>query len=175
MVTVGKITGGTRRNIIPDTATLELTVRSYDAKVRARLLAGIARIAKAEAEAAGVPPELLPVVSQGTDKSDATYNDPALAAKLLGVFKTRFGQARAVSTPPWMGAEDFGQFGAAAKVPSTMFFLGATKQTTWDAAGGDATRIPGPHSPRFAPDPEPTIRTGVEAMTAAALAVLGTR
>ena len=46
-------------------------------------------------------------------------------------------------------------------------------RATWDAAAGDIRKLPGLHSAKFAPDPAPTIATAVEAMTAAAMAVLG--
>jgi hypothetical protein len=52
-----------------------------------------------------------------------------------------------------------------------MFWLGAVKQSTYDAAQINNSQLPSLHSAKFAPDPEPTIKTGVEAMTTAALAI----
>ena len=72
-----------------------------------------------------------------------------------------------------MGAEDFGQFGRAARAPSLEFWLGATPRQKFDAAQVDPTRLPGLHSSLFAPDPEPTLKTGVLTMSMAVLNLLG--
>ena len=171
VVTVGAIRGGTTYNIIPDEASLKLTVRSYKAEVRERLLAAIARIAKAEAAAAGAPREPLVVVQPGGYK--ATYNDPELSRRIAAAFEAAFGKEKVSAPPPVMGAEDFGDFGRAANAPSLMIWLGATPARAFDAAGGDLTNLPTPHSPLWAPDPEPTIKTGAAALAFAALEVLG--
>ena len=63
-----------------------------------------------------------------------------------------------------MAGEDFGEFGRAANAPSLMFWLGATPAPVIAAAGGDPTRLPSLHSPLWAPDPEPTIKTGSAAL-----------
>ena len=62
VVTVGSIHGGTKHNIISDEVKMQLTVRSYKADVRERVLAAIERIAKGIATAAGFPPDKLPEV-----------------------------------------------------------------------------------------------------------------
>lgn len=102
----------------------------------------------------------------------ATYNDPALTQRVVRAFVGAFGRDRVAPLPPLMAAEDFGEFGAAAKVPSFDFWLGATAPTTFQAAHGDATKLPGLHSSEWAPDPEPTPRTGASALTIAALELL---
>ncbi len=170
VVTVGSIHGGTRANIIPDEVRLELTVRSFTPQVRERLLASIARIAKAEAAAAAAPKEPLVVVSPGGYK--ATYNDPGLSERVAAAFERTFGKANVVAPPPVLGAEDFGDFGRATGAPSLMFWLGAVPAATYAAADGDPARLPSLHSPFWAPDPEPTIETGAAALTAAAMEVL---
>ena len=171
VVTVGSFHAGTKHNIISDEAKLLLTVRSYDPVVRARLIAGIRRIAKAEAEAAGLPPELLPVIttSQG---SMATFNTPKLTATVTAALEKALpGRVRRV--PASMAAEDFGNFSRDQNIESTIFWVGAQSQAAWDAAAGDPRKLPGLHSARFAPDPAPTIATAITAMTAAALSVVG--
>lgn len=172
VITVGSFQAGSKHNIIGDEAKLLITVRSYDPKVRERLVVGIRRVAKAEAEAAGVPPELLPIVTQG-QPSASTFNTPALTAKVTTAIETALGKARVVRIAASMAAEDFGAFSRGQDIESTIFWVGAQPRATWDAAGGDIRKLPGLHSAKFAPDPAPTIRTAVEAMTAAALAVVG--
>jgi len=171
VVTVGAIRGGTTYNIIPDETTLKLTVRSFKPEVRERLLAAIARIAKAEAAAAGAPKEPLVSVQAGGYQSNS--NDPALAKRITAAFEANFGKDKVSAPPPTMAGEDFGDFGRAANAPSLMFWLGATPAPVFAAAGGDPTKLPSLHSPLWAPDPEPTIKTGAAALAFAALEVLG--
>jgi hippurate hydrolase len=171
VITVGAIHGGTTYNIIPDETTLKLTVRSFKTEVRDRLFAAIARIAKAEAAAAGAPKDPLIAVQAGGYLSN--HNDPELAKRIAAVFEAHFGKDKVSAPPPTMGGEDFGEFGRAANAPSLMFWLGATPVATFAAAGGDATKLPSLHSSLWAPDPEPTIKMGAAALAIAALKVLG--
>ena len=69
--------------------------------------------------------------------------------------------------------EDFGEFGRAAGIPSLIFWLGGTEPARFEAARGDLTRLPGLHSSLWAPDREPTLKTGAAALTVAALELLG--
>ncbi|MFY9552241.1 MAG: amidohydrolase [Thermoanaerobaculia bacterium] len=170
VVTVGSIHGGTKHNIIPDEVKLQLTVRSYKEIVRNRLLAAIARIAKAEAAAAGAPKEPLVVVDEG--RGHATYNDPALTKRVAGAFARAFGQGNVTEVPPVMGAEDFGEIGAAAGIPYVLFWVGGADPQKIAAARGDMTRLPYLHSSEWAPDREPTLKTGTAALTVAALELL---
>jgi hippurate hydrolase len=171
VVTVGAIRGGTTYNIIPDEASLKLTVRTYKPEVRERVFAAIARIAKGEAAAAGAPKEPLVAVQAGGYTS--MYNDPDLAKRVTAAFEASFGKEKISSTPPVMGGEDFGDFGRTANAPSFMFWLGAMPQSKFEAAGGDPAKLPSLHSPLWAPDPEPTIKTGAAALALAALELLG--
>jgi amidohydrolase len=171
VVTVGSIQGGNTYNVIPDEATLKLTVRTLKPEVRERVLSAIARIAKAEAAAAGAPKEPLVAVQPGGYVN--VYNDPELAKRVSAAFEANFGKEKVSSPPPTMAGEDFGDFGRAANAPSLIFFLGATPQARFDAAGGDPTKLPSLHSPLWAPDPEPTIKMGSAALALAAIEVLG--
>jgi amidohydrolase len=172
VITVGSIHGGTKRNIISNEVDLALTVRSYDMKQQQRLLDGIARVAKYEALAAGMPDDLLPVVTY-VESTPPTLNTPAFAAMVDALFVARFGKDRVVAMRPSMASEDFNAYGLAdPSIQTTMFWLGATKQSTFNAAKAAGTRVPSLHSSRFAPDYAPAIATGVEAMTAAAMMVL---
>ena len=171
VITVGSIHGGTKHNIIPDEVKLQLTIRSYDPKQQQRLLDGIARVAKGEAIAAGLPEALMPVISH-TGYGVPTLNDPALAARIKTQFEAKLGKARVVDLDPSMASEDFQYFGLEAKAPSVIFWLGGVAQARWDAAQKGGPAIPSLHNSGWAPDPAPTIATGVESMAAAATLLL---
>tara|TARA_R110000782_G_scaffold48551_1_gene106203 strand:- start:46663 stop:47937 length:1275 start_codon:yes stop_codon:yes gene_type:complete len=173
VVTVGRIAGGTKRNIIPEEVMLELTVRSYSEATRQYVLDAIARIAKGEAMAAGMPEDRMPEIRHAETYTPATLNTEPLTGRLVALFEQRFA-GRVERKTPTMGGEDFGRYrtGGPEPIQSFIFWLGAVPQDKWDVAGGDASKLPSLHSPLWAPDPEPTIATGVEAMTAAALELL---
>jgi hippurate hydrolase len=170
VVTVGSIHGGTRYNIIPDEVNLQLTVRTYKEDVRKRILASIERITKGVAAAAGIPDDRAPIVKVSeTEITSATYNDPQLMERLAGVFKTALGPENVVKTSPVMGSEDFGYLSLDQKIPSVIFWLGAVDPVKVKESRERGIPLPSLHSPLFAPVPEPTLRTGVKAMTAAVL------
>jgi hippurate hydrolase len=171
VITVGSIHGGTKHNIIPDEVTLQLTIRSYDAGQQQRLLDGIARVAKGEAIAAGLPDTLMPVI-RTTPVGVPTLNDTPLATRLKAAFEARLGKARVVDLDPSMASEDFQYFGLEAKIPSVIYWLGGVPQDKWDAAQKGGAPIPSLHNSGWAPDPAPTIATGVDSMTAAAMMLM---
>lgn len=173
VVTVGSIHGGLKHNIIPDEVKLQLTVRSYADEVRAQLLKAIERIARGQAVAAGLPENLMPVVNINDDFTPATYNDPKLTQRLVGVFHAWFGETNVLQQPPSMGGEDFAEYGRTdPRVPICMFSIGGVKREVYDAAKREGKPLISLHSPFWAPDPEPTIKTGVTAMTAAVLELM---
>jgi len=171
VITVGSFQAGYKHNIIPDQAQLKLTVRSYDAAVREKLLDGIKRTAKAQAISAGLPEELHPEITIEQDNLISTYNEPALTGRVATALQERFGAERVVASPPVMGGEDFAYFGKTdEEIPSFIFWLGgADPEAFAKGLSGEGPKPPSNHSPFFAPVPEPTLKTGVEAMTAAAL------
>jgi len=170
VVTVGSIHGGTRYNIIPDEVNLQLTVRTYKEDVRKRILASIERITKGVAAAAGIPEDRAPIVKVSeTEITSATYNDPQLMERLAGVFKTALGPENVMKTSPVMGSEDFGYLSLDQKIPSVIFWLGAVDPVKVKESQERGIALPSLHSSLFAPVPEPTLRTGVKAMTAAVL------
>jgi hippurate hydrolase len=172
VVTVGSIHAGSKHNIIPDSARLQLTVRSYDPQVREHLLRSIERIAKAEAAAAGAAVEPEVRVSEGTP---ATWNDPDLTARLVEkAFLPLLGEERVLEQDPVMAGEDFSRYGLAG-VPAMLFWIGAVERERWEAARQGGDPLPSLHSPLFAPDREPTLRAAVLAQTGAALELLGRR
>jgi amidohydrolase len=173
VITVGSIHGGTRYNIIPDEVNLQLTVRAYKEEVRQKLLAAIERVTKGIAGAAGIPAELAPIVKVSeTEVTTATYNDPALTERLAAVFVKALGQENVIKAAPVMGSEDFGYFSLDQKIPTMMFWLGAVDPLKIKQRKEGGPALPSLHSPLFAPLPEPTLRTGVKAMTSAVLELL---
>jgi hippurate hydrolase len=173
VVTVGSFHSGTKHNIIPDEAKLQLTVRSYTPEVRKLLLDGIRRIARGEAIAAGLPDDKMPVVTLEQISGDATFNTEQLSGHLIELFGSHFGNERVVQTKPVMASEDFGQFWLADKSKqSVIFWVGGVPKAIWDAAGGDETKLPSLHSPLWAPEADTVISTATEAMTVAALDIL---
>lgn len=174
VVTVGSIHGGTKHNIIPDDVELLLTVRAYKEEVRQKVLAAIERITRGTAVAAGIPENRMPLVRVSkTEAVGATYNDPALTERTARAFIKELGEANVLRANQIMGAEDFGYFGVNGKVPTTLFWLGVSDPAKLKQSAETGVPLPGLHSPLFAPLPEPTLRTGVRAMTAAVLDLMG--
>ncbi len=170
VVTVGSIHGGTVHNIIPDDVTMQLTLRSYTPEVREKVIATIRRISENYAKAAGLPDGKMPKISIREPMTPATVNDAALTARLVGVFKNTFGEKRVVETNPYMVGEDFSRFVMPDNsVPIFMFWLGTLAPETIREAKEKGKQLPSLHSSQFAPVPEPTIKTGVKAMSVAAL------
>lgn len=162
VITVGYLQAGTKNNIIPDQAELGLTVRSYKPEVRKQLLAAIARITKAEADAAGAP--RAPLIER-YETTDAVYNEPALAQRLGGVLESALGRENVVANEPGMASEDFSYF-TAQGIPSFYFVLGGADPQKYAAAQAAAEILPSNHSPFFAPDLEPALRAGIAAEVA---------
>ena len=173
VVTVGSIHGGTRYNIIPDEVNLQLTVRSYKEDVRLKLIAAIERITKGIATAAGIPDDRVPIVKVSqTEVTAATYNDPALTERLVATFVKALGAEKVVKVPPVMGSEDFGYLSLNQQIPAVMFWLGAVDPAKVKQSKETGRPLPSLHSALFAPLPEPTLRTGVKAMTSAVLELM---
>ncbi len=173
VITVGSIHGGSKHNIIPDEVNLQITVRAYREEVRKRMLASIERIAKGIALAAGIPADRAPIVKvSDTQFTAATYNDPALTERLAGVFTKALGAENVVKLPPAMMSEDFGYLSLEKAIPSVDFSLGAVDPEKVKQSRATGTQLPSLHSALFAPLPEPTLRTGVKAMTSAVLELM---
>ena len=171
VVTVGSIHGGTRYNIIPDEVNLQLTVRTYKEEVRRRILASIERIIKGVAATAGIPEDRAPTMKVA-EGAGALYNEPKLVERLAGAFRRALGDDNVVQVPQIMASEDFGEFSLDHKIPTTMFWLGASDPAKLKASRESGVPLPGLHSGLFAPVPESTLRTGVKAMTSAILELM---
>ena len=171
VLTVGSIHGGTASNIIPEEVCLLLSIRSYDDRVRDRMIAAVGRIARGVAIAAGLPEELAPVVVVRA-AHPATYNDPVLTERLACALRPVLGEGEVVRTRPLMVSEDFGSWGLSGLIPTCMFWLGAADPARLAESRRSGVPLPSHHSPLFAPEPEPTLATGVKALSAAALHLL---
>jgi len=159
VVTVGYIQAGTKNNIIPDQAELGLTVRTYKPEVRKQVLAAIARIAKAEAEAAAAPRE--PEI-QIYEQTDAVRNDPALAARLRPQLEAALGKNNVETAEPITVSEDYSYF-IQAGIPSFYFALGGADRQKFAQAQASGQPLPSNHSSLFAPDVDPALHTGITA------------
>jgi len=168
VITVGAIHGGTKNNIIPDEVLMQLTVRSYKDEVRKHLLAAIERIAVAEAAAAGAPKKPLVEIEEGVG---AVYNDPPTTNRLAERLKQVMGDSNVVLGRPIMASDDFAEYRYAG-VPSVMLELGAVNPAKYAEAMKSGEKLPGPHSPYFAPDREPSLKTGIEVEMAAILELM---
>ncbi len=168
VVTVGSIHGGTKHNVIPDDCHLQLTVRSYSDEVRRSLLDGIRRKAEAVAQGANAPKPTVKVREE--EFTPALFNDEKLVERVLPSLKKAIGAENVVLAEPAMGGEDFSRYGRAG-VPIFMFRLGSVEPQR--LAGYQRTgAVPSLHSAVYYPDPEPTLQTGITAMTTAVLDLL---
>ena len=173
VVTVGSFHAGTKHNIIPDDAHLQLTVRTMTPEQRERTLDAIKRMTNGVATAAGVPPDHAPVITVSKDGVPATMNDPQLTHKVVPAMERELGKQNVVQGRPVMASEDFSLFALTdPKPPIMMFWLGAVDPAKIKDAQEKGIRLPSLHSSEFAPLPEPAIRTGVLAMTSAVMALL---
>jgi amidohydrolase len=164
VLSIGAIHAGTAENIIPDDAVVLGTIRTFKPEVRAKMLAGIERTAKAAAAMSDAPAPDIKI----TEGAKAVMNDPAVVATAEKVLKAAFGDKMRI-TPPGTPSEDFSEF-ANAGVPSMMFNIGVYELERFVAASnGTGPELPSNHSPLFAPVPKPTIETGIKAMTLAVL------
>ena len=159
VITVGYIQAGTKNNIIPDEAQMGLTVRSFKPEVRKHLLAAIERVARGEAEAAGA--ERMPLVEK-YESTSAVYNDPVLTQHLQNALQTALGKSNVQVEDQIMTSEDFSVF-VEQGIPSFYFMLGAANTQKYADAKASGKDLPTNHSPLFAPDAEPALRTGITA------------
>ena len=194
VLTVGSIHAGTRPNIIPAEAVLEVTLRGYSEAVMDQQQAALERIVRGVSSAGRAPRE--PDIEL-LEQTPAVVNDATVTSRVRAVHAALFPAADMVDFP-WAnkGSEDFAYYGLPGPdrydgppIPVSMWFFGSTAAETWDATTGLGTmddasdaggiglkeriaRMPGQHTAYYAPDRLPTLRRGIEAMVGAALAFL---
>jgi amidohydrolase len=168
VVTIGAINGGTVGNIIPDSVRVRGTIRSYSPEVRAKLLAGVRRIANAAAAMSDAPAPEVELITGGA----AIDNSEALVQRTEPVFRQAFGAANVQRMPAMTASEDFSQF-VNVGVPSMFFFTGVyAPADVAEAAKPGGKPLAFNHSPYYAPVPEPSIKTAAQAMVLAVMNVL---
>ena len=171
VLTIGSIQAGTKNNVIPDTAELLISMRSFDPLVRDRAIAAIRRIAAGESIAAGAPRE--PSI-EIYESFPPVINEPAAAERTRAALADQFGPASVVAPGAVTGSEDVGVLAAAAGAPCSFWILGGADPIPFAAASSveEIMRIvgelPSNHSPFYAPVIQPTLDNGVAALVAAA-------
>lgn len=167
-VTCASIHGGDTDNVIPDRLELKVDVRTFDPTVREKVMAAVKRIINAECEAAGV---LKSPLIEATRTFPLTVNDPSLVESLRSTFKASFGEENTWEAGQSAASENFSDLATPIHAPYVFWYLGGTDAKTWD----DAVKLKKPelimhnHSPFYAPVIQPTLRTGVDALSLAAL------
>jgi amidohydrolase len=156
VVTVGRIEGGTRNNIIPDSVRMEGTIRALDEGMRTQLHERVQRTAEYIAASAGATAD---VDIGGETHYPVTVNDPQLTARMLPTLQ-RVAGAGLKEIPPILGAEDFSYYGQ--QVPALFVFVGVRRP------GASADEYAPNHSPRFKVD-ESGLKLGVRTLANLAL------
>jgi len=151
IVSVGRISGGVRNNVIPDRVEMEGTIRTFDEDMRKQIHMRIERTARLIAESAGAEIEF-----ELTFGYPATINDPGLTERMMPTLQRVAGEGGLVSVNPQTVAEDFSFF--ANEVPGLYVFLGNGEP------GVDASTIASNHSPLFDMY-EPSMEIGVRAFS----------
>lgn len=176
VVTVGALHAGERANVIPDSAVLEAIVRAPSLAAVDRVVEVARRVVEDECLAARCtdPPEFTVVT-----RVPAGISDPVAAARVRRAHLAVFGAGRVVEVPQGQASEDFPLFGADGRVPTVYWYVGSVPPAVWDRAPGAGPleklhSLPAAHSPKFSPDPVATLRAGITALAAGALAWLGT-
>ncbi|MGJ9418019.1 amidohydrolase [Massilia sp. CMS3.1] len=168
VITVGSIHGGTQANIVPDQVKLLLTVRTFKPEVRQRVLASIVREVEGEAQAAGAPKKPQIDIVPG---ADSVYNDPELTARAVTAIQGALGTQNVVEMPAKMTSEDFANYGQAG-VKAVLLHVGAVEPKKLADARKAGKYPPGTHSPQWAPEFKPTVRSFIMAETAVLLDLL---
>ncbi len=167
VITVGSFHAGTKHNVIPDDAALQLTVRSYSDDVRAQLLDGIRDVAAGTCAAmlCTAPPD----ITVRDEFTPSAYNHPGLTEAASAILGRALGDDAVQRGVPTMGGEDFGRYSRELDIPGLQMRIGAAPADRFDENGQPTEPLPSLHSPRFAPDAAPTVRTATAAMALVAL------
>lgn len=167
VLTVGSLKAGQTENVIADHAEIGVDTRSVRPETREKLLASIRRIVDAECQAsnATAPPEY-----KISRHFPVTSNDPAMTETLEGSFKSHFGDNYQEMQTVTM-SEDFSILASSQGKPSVFWAFGGIEADFWDkkVAEDKVREVPSNHTSKFAPVLDPTLRTGTEAFTVAAL------
>jgi len=181
VVTVGFVNAGVRHNVISDEAHIGLNIRTQNTNVQEQIISAIRRMAEAEAHAFRAP--TMPVITT-SGEIPLTSNSEPIDQRIRAVHTALLGSENVVELPTAMWSEDFSQYGLPGRhhyygepIPYCVWLFGGHSRERFNAAPGDSLTaktpyLPSNHQPNFIPDPEPTLRTGLYALTSAALAYL---
>ncbi|MEV7870702.1 amidohydrolase [Streptomyces sp. NPDC088124] len=182
LLNVGSFHSGAADNLVPDRATLGVTVRALSERTLDRMTASVERIVRAECAASHClrDPEIRTV-----SRSPVTHPDPAATAGVRQAHVRLYGSERVAAWPPSMATEDFPLYGDAGVsvhgeegIALVYWMLGVVGPKVWAQTPGTAEEklavLPPHHSPEFAPDIRTALPTGITAMTSAALSRLRT-
>ena len=173
VLTVGAVHGGTKHNAIPDEVVFRVNIRYNSDPVRDRMLASIERMARGVALSAGVPDDLMPVIRRPGEATPPMENDPALTERVRSILIPVLGKENVLLIPQLTGSEDFSVFGSVTPpVPICYLRLGAADPSELEESRRSGKDLPYLHSSRFAPPPDPTIKTGAIAMAGAVAGLL---
>jgi len=173
VLTVGAVHGGTKHNAIPDEVVLRVNLRYNSDVVRDRLLLGLERMVRGIALSAGVPGDLMPLTKLPGEGTPLMVNDPELTMRVKAGLVTVLGEGNVILIPQLTGSEDFSVFSDGdPPVPICYLRLGAAVPGELEESQRTGRDLPYLHSSRFAPPPDPTIRTGAVAMAAAVATLL---
>jgi len=168
VLTVGSIHAGDAANVIPGHAELQLNIRSYDSRVRRRILDGVGRIVRGEAETAGAPEA--PTITE-IERFPIVTNDPEALRKSLDALSAWLGRENILDPGAGAGSEDVGILATSSGAPLSYWLLGGADPslfTTGDMTDPALLKVPSNHSPHYAPVIEPTLPIGVAALVTAA-------
>jgi amidohydrolase len=181
VITIGFVNSGLKHNVIPDEAHIGINIRTQSTNVQKQIIRAICRMAEAEAHAFRAP--RMPDITTSSE-FPITSNSEPIDQRIRAVHKSLLGSDNIIEMPTMMGSEDFSKYGLPGRhhyggepVPYCFWLFGGISRERYNAAPGNNLMaklpyLPSNHQPNFAPDPEPTLRVGVYALTSAALAYL---
>ncbi|WP_307858889.1 amidohydrolase [Microbacterium esteraromaticum] len=171
VLTIGSIHAGDAANIIPDSAELQVSIRTFDTAVRRRVLDAVERIVRGEAITAGA--DRAPLI-EAMHSFPAVVNDPAAVERVRGALASDLAGVMVVDPGVVTGSEDVGILAAETGAPCVYWLLGGADpaefagRTTVAELAARVIELPSNHSPLYAPVIMPTLAVGVRALTAAA-------
>ena len=172
-VTCASIHGGKAHNVIPNEVEITINIRTFNTKIREKVLVAVKRIIKGEAIASGVvkEPDVQLIMSY-----PLTVNDPDVALKLEETFTSYFDREYTLRAPH-TASEDFSLLASAIDATSVFWNFGGVDVGVWEQykSGGFSKPIPKSHQADYAPVIQPTLKTGIDAMSLAALTFLKSR
>lgn len=173
VITVGAIQGGTKGNIIPDQVRLQMTIRYHNQSLRPKIISEIQALTDGLAHSAGLTEEKYPKLEYYPENLPGVYNDPVLTEKLAAIWSEALGVEKVLKVSPSMGGEDFGRYGSTNhQIPISIFWLGTVDPVTMSSYQAGEVELPSLHSAKYLPFAEPSLVTGIKAMSVAAMGLL---